>query len=494
MELRKTPEMKILIAASEMAPYVKTGGLGDVVGALPEALARLGHQVKVFVPLYRAIDERLYSLRPLDWTANITVNGRPVPVSLETRRHRRLPLETCFVENTDYFGRRDLYRDPATGTDYSDNDERFIFFARAVLESLRRIDFKPDIIHVHDWQAALIPVYLKTTAAELLFSEIKTVLTIHNLAHQGVFHGERFPMLNLPPALFEPTASFEFYEQVNFMKAAIIYADKITTVSPRYAAEIQSSSELGCGLDGVLQQRRDDLVGILNGVDYSVWSPSRDRRIPHRYHINNLSGKRMNKVALLGRAGLPVRPRSPLIGIISRLVDQKGFDLIAAAADRLFEMDIQMVVLGTGEEKYHRLLADLERKYPDKLRVWLTFDEVLAHFIEAAADIFLMPSRFEPCGLNQMYSLKYGTVPVVREVGGLVDTVVDYDPTGGEGTGFVFSEYEPEAMLNALSRAAELYARPRQWMKLMKAGMRQDFSWARSARLYEKLFEQLLSE
>jgi len=272
-----------------------------------------------------------------------------------------------------------------------------------------------------------------------------------------------------------------------------MFADRITTVSPNYAREIQSDPEFGCGMEGVLRNRANDVVGILNGVDYTVWSPSRDRVIPYRYHLPNLSGKRSTQVELLNRAGLPVRERTPVIGMISRLVDQKGLDLIDAAADRLFGRDIQMLVLGTGEQRYHDQLLRLQKQYPDKLKVWLTFDDDLAHWIEAGSDIFLMPSRFEPCGLNQMYSLKYGTVPIVHLVGGLADTVDDYNPDTGEGTGFVFTDYTPEAMLAAVDRASELFTRKRAWTRLMKSGMKQDFSWASSAARYQELFGQLVT-
>lgn len=486
--------MKILVAASELAPFAKTGGLGDVVGALPKALAALGHEVKTFIPRYRSIDEDIHRLEALDWTLDIPVDQRRLTMSVEVHRDKKSKVEGYFINSETYFDRRELYRDGKTGTDYTDNDERFIFFSRGVLETIKKIGFKPDVIHVHDWQAGLVPVYLKTSYLQDSFlTGIKTVLTIHNLAYQGLFNKNRYRKLNLPDKLVDAMGPFEFYGKVNFLKAAITYADRITTVSPRYAVEIQSSGELGCGLEGVLQKRSSDVSGILNGVDYTVWSPSRDKNLPYTYHVNNLSGKRMNKVELLGEAKLPIREKTPLIGVISRLVDQKGFDLITRAADRLFEMNIQMILLGTGEEKYHQLFRAIEKRHPEKFRTYLTFDDALAHRIEAAADIFLMPSRFEPCGLNQMYSLKYGTVPIVREVGGLADTVVDYDPDSGEGTGFVFTEYTPEGMLEAVKRAVALFGKRRSWTKLMKAGMRQNFSWKKSAQKYHELFEQLVN-
>ncbi len=486
--------MRILVAASEATPFAKTGGLGDVVGALPKELARLGHEVVVFLPQYKSVDLQAHRTQKLDWTVTIPVAGKNQGAQLESVRDRKLPLTHYFVHNEPLFGRDGIYVDPRTGTDYVDNDLRYSFFARAVMESLRELGWKPDIIHVHDWQAGIIPVLLRTVyASDSFFRGVKSVLTIHNLAYQGVFPRERFTNLSLPEELFYATGPLEFYEKVNFLKGAIMFADRITTVSPNYAREIQSDPEFGCGMEGVLRNRANDVVGILNGVDYTVWSPSRDRVIPYRYHLPNLSGKRSTQVELLNRAGLPVRERTPVIGMISRLVDQKGLDLIDAAADRLFGRDIQMLVLGTGEQRYHDQLLRLQKQYPDKLKVWLTFDDDLAHWIEAGSDIFLMPSRFEPCGLNQMYSLKYGTVPIVHLVGGLADTVDDYNPDTGEGTGFVFTDYTPEAMLAAVDRASELFTRKRAWTRLMKSGMKQDFSWASSAARYQELFGQLVT-
>ena len=484
--------MKIAVIASEAAPFARTGGLGDVVGSLPAALARLGNDVKVYLPRYGSIDAAKYGLGRLDWSASLHVAGKARPLSVEVLPDRKTGVEYYFLGNQGFFARENLYHDADAGKDYDDNDERFLFFSHAVFETLRRSGLQPDILHTHDWQAALIAPMVKTImAGDDYVSGARTVLTIHNLAYQGTFEKESYDKLGLPADLIRATGPFEFYDKVNFLKAAIWFADKITTVSEQYAREIQSA-EFGCGLEGVLGQRADDLVGILNGVDYNVWSPSRDRKIPFKYHRANLGGKRGNKVELLRHAALPIRERTPLIGVISRLVDQKGFDLVTAVADRLFKKNLQMIVLGSGAEKYHELLRTLEQKYPDKCRVYLKFDDRLAHWIEAGSDIFLMPSRFEPCGLNQMYSLKYGTVPVVRRVGGLADTVQDYDENTGVGTGFVFDEYTEEALLEALERALCLYARKRQWTKVVKAGMAQDFSWNQSAKKYHRLFEQLV--
>lgn len=481
------------MAASEVAGFARTGGLGDVMGTLPRELARFGHDVKVCLPWYGQIDDDRIGVRAENVNAVVDIDGTTGEVVLGRHAESRLKLELLLIGNDDYFGRPSLYVDPETGKEYPDNDVRFAFYSKAVIEVCRRLRWRPDIVHVHDWQAALIPVYLKTVHRDdPLWRGTPTVLTIHNLGYQGTFAGDRFAGLGLPSALmYSMTGALEFYGNVNFLKGGIVMSDRITTVSERYATEIQSTPEFGHGLEGVLRERSADIVGILNGVDYTVWSPSRDKEIPFRYHPANLSGKRMSKIELLNRAGMPHREKSALIGMVSRLADQKGLDLIAEASEQLMAMDVQLVVLGTGDRVYHELFSDLQAKYPDKCRVWLTFDNQLAHQIEAAADIFLMPSRYEPCGLNQLYSLKYGTVPVVRKVGGLADTVVDYDETTGEGTGFVFDDYSVAAMMTALERAVNLYRRKRAWTKLMKAGMRQDFSWKRSAAKYQALFETL---
>lgn len=483
--------MRIVVAASEMTPLAKTGGLGDVLGALPRAMAREGHDVRVFLPHYPSIDLAGRKVTRIGGHITVDVGGTPHEVNLSVVKDRQRGLEVILVGCDHYFDRPALYVDPETGKDYPDNDERFILFGRAVMESCRAIGLRPDVIHAHDWQAALLPVFLKTHYAnDEVFAGAKSVLTIHNLAHQGLFPGERFRLLNLPDALFGAEQPVEFYGQVNFLKAGINFADKITTVSERYAEEIQTG-KFGCGLEGVLAGRKDDLVGILNGVDYTVWSPSRDKNIPYRYHINNLAGKRMTKVELLNTAGLPVRDQSPLVGMIARLVQQKGLDLIAEAADRMLALDLQFIVLGTGEEKYHKLLTMLQERHPDKVRVYLRHDEKLAHQIEAGADAFLMPSLFEPCGLNQMYSLKYGTVPIVNHVGGLADTIEPFDPEKKAGTGFVFNEETPEALLASIEEMVRTYSRRRLWTGLMKNGMRQDYSWGRAVAKYIELFHSL---
>lgn len=478
--------MNIVEVCSEAYPFAKTGGLADVLGALPEALSKAGHNVKLFIPFYKTIKDKNLKLKKIDKQFSIKIYDEKYSFSILSQKHKRLPLEYYFIKNDKFYDRDELYTDSKTGKDYEDNYLRFILLNKAVLETIKYLNWRPDIFHVHDWQAGLIPAYLKHEYSdEKLFEKSKSVLTIHNLAYQGTFKGDLFKYLDLPENLFYAAAPFEFYEKVNFLKGAISFADKITTVSPNYAKEIQSK-EYGCGLDGVLSERRDDLTGILNGVDYKVWSPSRDKKIPYNYYQANLSGKLMNKIEILNEAGLPHREKVPLVSIISRLADQKGFDLIAEAADEIFSMNIQMILLGTGEKKYHDLFLQLEKKYPDKLKAYLTFDDTLAHKIEAASDMFLMPSRFEPCGLNQMYSLKYGTVPIVRKVGGLADSVINHDSENG--TGFVFEEYTSEAMIEAFKKAVSAYQIRRVWVKIMKNGMKQDFSWKKSADKYLNVF------
>lgn len=482
--------LKILYASPEMVPFAKTGGLADVAGALPQALAARGHEVCAVMPRHQALYNGSFALTP----SSLPPFSVPVAQKTETVEAYELPerkdLRFVFISHEGFFRRPELYRDPETGSDYDDNDERFAYFSRAVLEWCKRADFRPDILHVNDWQAALIPTYLKTEyAADPFFAETRTVLTIHNLAYHGLFPGKRFGVLGLDPSYYAPLSFFEFYGKVDFLKAGICYADKINTVSETYSREIQSGPDFGCGLEGVLQQRSADLYGIVNGIDYSVWNPETDSLIPVNYSSQNLTGKLKNKEELMEECGFKLSHRElPVLGVISRLDDQKGFDLLAEIAERLFERDLLFVLLGTGAEKYHQLFETLQQKYPNKFHAFLTFDNRLAHLIEAGADMFLMPSRYEPCGLNQLYSLKYGTVPIVRRTGGLADTVEDADLTRGSGTGFVFDEYSGQALLEAIDRGLGAFALPAGWKKIMANGMAKDFSWAVSAAKYERLY------
>ncbi|KPJ48651.1 MAG: hypothetical protein AMJ41_04480 [candidate division Zixibacteria bacterium DG_27] len=485
--------MKIAVVSPEAVPFAKTGGLADVAGALPKALSSLGADVKVFSPKYASIDEHTYRIETVLPNLRVPVGNGVEDFSLKGCRLPDSEVEWLFVDSPEYFGRDDLYVDKKTGQDFPDNDERFLLFCRGVLESLKALGWKPDLLHLNDWQTGLIPAYLRSVySQDPFFSETKTVFTIHNIAYQGNFPSETSKKLNLPADYFYPAAGLEYWGMTSYLKSGIYFADLITTVSPRYAQEISSSNEFGCGMEGLLRARRSDLHGIMNGIDYKVWNPEIDRFLPFKYRADNLEGKRKNRLALRKQMGLPnPRKRLPLIGIISRLASQKGFDLIEACSKELMKLDLQMVVLGTGEERYQKLFRSLRRRYPRKVGLKLGFDEALAHRIEAGSDMFLMPSRYEPCGLNQLYSLKYGTVPIVRKTGGLADSIEDYDPESGLGSGFVFEEYSPEALLGAVNRALEAYRNKERWEKLMRYGMSLDFSWEASAREYLKLYQRL---
>ncbi len=490
-------KLNIAYVASEVMPYSKTGGLADVAGALPQQLADLRHRVALFTPLYRSVNVDRYDIFRVGRFSDLSVwiGGREWHFNLLQRDlGKRSKLETYFIECDELFDRESLYVDPATGKDYIDNHIRFAFFARAVLLAMERLEFKPDIINANDWQSALIPAYLKTAERNHpFFQDTRTVLTIHNVAYQGLFEAETFADLGISQSYYYPTSPFEFWGEVNFLKAGIVFADVINTVSETYAKEIQSANEFGYGLEGVLRDRRASLFGIVNGVDYETWSPEADKLIVKKYDVETLSDKAANKTELLKLTGLHTdRKDKPLIGVISRLADQKGFDLIEEVAEELFELDFTLVLLGTGQEKYHTLFEELAKKYPERISVNFKFDERLAHLIEAGADMFLMPSRFEPCGLNQLYSLRYGTAPVARKTGGLADTIVDYNEAKGKATGFLFEEYTGEALLAVVKRALALFEKKKSWQALVKRGMKKDFSWKKSAKRYAELYEKTL--
>jgi len=484
-------KLKILYASPEVVPFAKTGGLADVAGALPQALAARGHELNVVMPRYQALYNGNFPMVPaLPATLVVPVAQRQEPAEVFELVENQ-SVRFIFIAHDGFFRRPELYRDPQTGKDWVDNDERFAFFSRAILEWCKRAEFRPDIIHVNDWQTALIPALLKTEyAADRFFARTRTILTIHNLAYHGQFPGERFDILHIDPAYFAPMSSFEIYGKVNFLKAGISFADKINTVSETYSREIQGGPDLGCGLEGVLRNRAADVYGIVNGIDYDIWNPAVDPLIPANFSPKDTRGKKKNKRELMRICGFnPAHHGSPLLGIISRLDDQKGFDLLAEVADQLFERELLLTLLGTGAKKYHEFFEDLQTDYPDKFHAFLTFDNRLAHLIEAGADMFVMPSRYEPCGLNQLYSLKYGTVPVVRRTGGLADTVEDVDLAQGTGTGFVFDEYTGPALLAAIDRALTAYSHRKRWAGIMASGMAKDFSWSVSAAKYERLYQ-----
>lgn len=487
-------KLKIMYISSEIAPFAKTGGLADVSGALPKILKEKDHDVRLFMPKYASINERKYTLREVIRLKNIKV---PMGTKTEAANVKSafLPdskVQVYFVENKEYFNRSELYIDPETNKDWPDNAERFIFFSRSALEILKILHWQPDIIHCNDWQTALIPLYLKTVLKDdPFFSDTHSLLSIHNIAYQGIFKDDILPIMGIPEDLYYKESPIEFWGNINFLKGGIVYADVINTVSKNYAKEIQKSDEFGRGLQFALRKRKKDLYGIVNGIDYSIWDPETDKLIPKNYSRRDFSGKLENKKALVESLGLPFDENTAVIGTVSRLTDQKGFDLIAEALEKMFKMNIQYILLGTGDQKYHQLFEKLVKKYPDKLSVNLKFDNKLAHQIEAGCDMFLMPSQFEPCGLNQLYSLKYGTIPIVRATGGLIDTVKNISPDMKKGCGFVFMEYSASAMLHEIRRAIDAFRNKDEWRKLMIRAMQQDFSWQASAEKYEQLYEKI---
>ncbi|MBI3469104.1 MAG: glycogen synthase GlgA [Planctomycetes bacterium] len=488
--------MNVLFATSEAVPFAKTGGLADVCGALPGEIARLGHQAAMIMPAYRQVHKAGLPIEPGGIEFNVPIGSKTVGGRL-LRSH--LPgghVPVYLVDQPAYYDRPELYR--AGGQDYVDNCERYVFFCRAVLEAIRLLRLPVDVVHTHDWQTGLIPAYRKIEYRGVPgYEQIVSLFTIHNLSYQGQFWHWDMLLTGLDWKYFN-WQQMEFFGSLNLMKTGLVFADALNTVSPRYAEEIQGP-ELGCGLEGVLQQRRKVLSGIINGVDYREWNPQTDPHLPQRYTVETYKqGKTACKAALQRELGLAVRPDVPLIALVGRLADQKGLDLVGTVIrDWVRSQDAQWVILGTGEPKYHELLSKLAAGQPQQVAVRLEFSDPLAHRIEAAADIFLMPSRFEPCGLSQLYSLKYGTVPVVRATGGLVDTITNASSeniAAGTATGFSFQEYSALAFAEALRRACDTCQhRPEIWDQIITTGMRQDWSWARSAREYVGLYERMLS-
>jgi starch synthase len=484
--------VRILYIAPEIVPFAKTGGLADVAGTLPPAIARFGHEVKVVMPKYAQVEAERWELKVRADFA-VRLGSRTIPFTLWAGQLPGSPVEALFLANDCLFDRPGLYQED--GEDYPDNLRRFSAFSRAVLEIPKQLNWYPDVLHVNDWQTALIAAYLKADfAGDAHYKKTGTVFTIHNLAYGGLFPASEFHALGLPPEYFMPN-TLEFYNQVSLIKAGLVFAGILNTVSPTHSREIQTP-EYGLGLEGVLQARQQDLYGVINGADYQQWDPAHDPHLPKQYNAQDLSGKRICKRALQKFCGFPLKS-VPLIGIISRLTPQKGVDLILEALGELMQLDLQIVLLGVGDPDIEQNLEKAARQFPEKLSVHLTFDESLAHRIEAGADIFLMPSKYEPCGLNQLYSLRYGTIPVARKTGGLADTITDAIPSNlasGSATGFLFEPANGHAFLNTVRLALYLYKDRGLWAKMVQAAMAADFSWDRSAREYLKLYEHAVKK
>lgn len=488
--------MNIVLATSEAVPFAKTGGLADVCGALPLELRRLGHDVTVIMPAYRSVWEAGIKIEPTGIQLSIPIGQKTVTSRLLQGHFPNSDVPVYFVEQFDYFDRPELYQ--AAGKDYPDNCERFVFLSRAVLEAVRLLELDVDVLHCNDWQTGLVPAYHKIEYRSLpKLDHAASLITVHNISYQGVFWHWDMLLTGLDWKYFN-WHQMEFFGQLNLLKTGLVFADAITTVSPRYAEEIQSAP-LGCGLEGVLQQRRGALSGITNGVDYSQWNPDNDQLLPTKYSPTNVrEGKAKCRAALQQEFNLPKdNGGAPVVAFVGRLAEQKGIDLIVPAiAEWVQSSNVQWVILGTGDPKYQEQLQTLAQRHPQKVAVKFEFSERLAHLVEAGADMFLMPSRFEPCGLSQLYSLKYGTVPVVRVTGGLADTVTnttDETLAAGTATGFSFHDYSAFALSETLRRAVSLFGKPDVWNRIVAMGMKQDWSWNRSAREYVALYERTLA-
>lgn len=503
--MAESETLSVLLASSEVVGFAKTGGLADVSGYLPRALERRGHRCAVILPLYRSVRNGPHQLEATDHVLAIPLRGQTIPVRLWKTTLPGSEVPVYLTEQRELFERDD----PALGRniyqlttpdgrkqDYPDNCARYTVFCRAVMEAIPLLGFAPDILHANDWQTGLLPIYQHELYQHRPgYRQLRTLMTIHNIAYQGVFKSWEFPITGFPWRLFNHH-QMEFYGQLNFLKSGLVFADWINTVSPTYAEEIQTSY-FGCGLEGVLTERRHKLSGIVNGVDYSTWNPATDTLLPMNYDETNVrEGKAACKAELQRRFNLPVESKTPVLGMIARLVEQKGIELVLKSADELFQRPAQLVILGEGEPEYHHRLLELKNRYPDRVGLLLGFDESLAHQIEAGSDLYLMPSLFEPSGLNQLYSLKYGTPSIVRTTGGLADTITDaYEESIAQdrATGFRFQSFTPQAFMGAVHRALNLYQHePEQFLKVVRRGMRQDWSWDRAAQGYEDLYRNLV--
>ena len=497
--------LRILVAASEVAGFAKTGGLADVAAALPRALARRGHQVAVVMPYHRAVRFGRHEVTPTPHVINVPVGHRLLACRLMRAALPNSDVPVFFIDAPEYFDRDDavagrgLYQQTMPGgykADYPDNAERFTFFSRAVMEAIPAIGFVPQVIHANDWQTGLLPVYV----SEMMrvwpdFARMRSLFTIHNIAYQGMFNRGVLELTGLPGYLFNH-AQLEFHGHLNFLKAGVVFADAVNTVSPTYAREI-TTAEYGCGLEGLLGQSRHKLSGIVNGVDYGEWDPAHDPNLPERYDADTVFDKKpLCKEALQREYKLPVDPTRPVLGLVARLVSQKGIDLVMSAAPGFLDLGCQMVFLGEGDREFHDQLQSFRDKHPQQVGIYLGFHEPLAHLVEAGSDLFLMPSRYEPSGLNQLYSLRYGTPPVVRATGGLADTIVNASEENiraGVGTGFSFHDYTAHALYETVKWALTLYrTRPDDFRSVVRTAMRQDWSWDRSAAAYEDLYRRVL--
>ncbi len=477
--------LKVLFTASEITPYAKTGGLADVAGSLPQALCELGNaDILTMMPKYKSISEERYDLKRLPQGIHFSMAGRLHGIGLKYIEHSE-HCRTYFIENWDYFGRDGIYG-------YHDDALRFGFFGRAVLESAKALNFKPDIIHCNDWHTGLIPAYVKAFYAyyDDFFKDTATVFTVHNLGYQGVFPKEILPMLDLGWDEFK-AEKLEYWDKVSFIKGGLTYSDVINTVSKQYSKEIQTP-RYGEGLDGLLRSRQDVLYGIPNGLDYVEWNPATDTRIAQNFDLSSVDKKADNKADLQREKGLTVDPQIPLIGVVTRLSYMKGLDLVANAIREMASLGVQLIILGTGEDYLQNMFSGLANEFPNNFKFDMRFDSSMARRIYAGSDMFLMPSRYEPGGLGQLISMRYGTIPIVRRTGGLADTVEEYNPDTEDGTGFCFEDEHPGALMWAIGKALNIYNQKDKWRKIILNAMSKDFSWKHSAKEYLELYANAL--
>ena len=484
--------LRILFISPEAVPFAKTGGLADVSGSLPAALKKLGMDIRMALPFYGIVKNGNFHIQPLIDDLEIPLGaGKLISRVMETKSEEEVPV--YLIEREDLYDRPNLYG--SAGGDYYDNLERFTYFSYGALRIAETLDFKPDIIHCHDWQTGLIPALLKGPfRSSSSFTDTSTVFTIHNIGYQGLFSADRLPTTGLPPEEFFHIEGIEYWGNISLLKAGIVYADAVTTVSEKYAEEIQTP-EFGMGMEGILSKRRISLFGILNGIDYRLWDPASDPHISMNYDSKKMEGKQSCKENLFQEMSLdPAFMKRPLLGVVSRLDAQKGLDLLMSIMEDILRLEVNLIVLGSGDKGIQQEILNMKKRAPGRIGLYIGFNEPLAHRIIAGADIFLIPSRYEPCGLTQMYALKYGTVPVVRATGGLEDTITAFSPDRGEGNGFKFDIYEPTALLGAIRQAVETFQNPKSWNQIMANGMKADFSWNRSAGRYMELYRSIIKK
>lgn len=484
--------MNVVFIAAEVYPFSKVGGLADVTSALSKALSKMGINVKIVTPAYNTLDKEKFSLINTSAKYDVSLGAiREKFNVLKWNNSGKNSPEVYFIDNEKFFSSRNIYTDES-GLPYTDNTERFVLLQKAALRLIEESKWKVDILHCHDYHTAVIPVYLKTIyAVNKKFKSIKTLLTIHNIAYQGTVSMEKKEIFDLPDSLFYPDGAMEWYGKINPLKGGIIYSDKINTVSKTHAQELMNDEEISAGLRDIIRSRGDEVYGIADGVDYSEWNPETDPFIKANYSLKSLGSKYVDKLDLIGKFNLGEEmSEKPLIGVVSRLVEQKGISLVIEAIDKILEIGVGLVLLGSGEQKYQDLLKEINRNYSRRIGIYLGYNNPLAHKIIAGSDIFLMPSRYEPCGITNLYSLKYGTVPIVRKTGGLADTIIQWD--GKKGTGFFFNEFSPAAMVESIAEAARVFENKTIWTTIMRNGMKEDFSWERSASKYVSLYKEIL--